>query len=403
MVGHQSLSCEPVLGTPVTGVESRRFWELSLVCGASLISGLMWMTYSTAQDIVEDKYGWSDSSTIMSTLALWGPVVSIVGSPAMPLLVARFGLRIMVLTATAANAAGTVLRVLTKASPWALVFAHVSMVGAAWAGVVVFAIPGLVSQRWFAPSERHTATAAILSSNVAGAMLGFLAGVAVSQESDFMLLLWIQAAAAVLCLGLCFAGFAMFKGDEPQLPPSLSAATTELSVSMDMETAWQDIKILLRNRDFMALACSMGVSMGSFTGWGAVCTPLLKPLGYSEDTANWIGFASQAGCVLGTLVGGKIADCCRVGIRGPKRVLVGTMCVSAALFLVFAIATTTRIASVLHKEAPLCTIITLASFCVMQSESVFYEAGVEALFGKVEWCRTMAMSHRLAFRCQLKA
>lgn len=382
---HQSQALLPDPSTtPVTGVECRRFWELFLVCGASLISGLMWMTYSTAQDIVEHMYpGWEDSSTILSTLALWGPVISIVGSPAMPLLTARFGLRIMVLSAIAANAAGTLLRLVTKQSPWALVFAHVSMMGAGWAGVVVFAIPGVVSQRWFAPSERHTATAAILSSNVAGAMLGFLAGVAVNDESDFTLLLWAQAGAGVFFLVLWFIGFFAFDSDLPKLPPSLSAAGTDLSQQMDLSTAWRDIKILLTNQDFMALACSMGVAMGSFTGWGAVCTPLLKPLGYSEDAANWIGFASQAGCVLGTLVGGKIADFCQVGLRGPKKVLIGTMCVSAALFFVFAIATTTDIAPVLHNEVPLCAIITLSSLCVMWSESVFYESGVEALFGQV--------------------
>ena len=87
--------------------------------------------------------------------------------------------------------------------------------------------------------------------------------------------------------------------------------------------------------------------------------------------------------MLGTLVGGKIADFCQVGLRGPKKVLIGTMCVSAALFFVFAIATTTDIAPVLHNEVPLCAIITLSSLCVMWSESVFYESGVEALFGQV--------------------
>lgn len=177
----------------------------------------MWMTYSTAQDIVEHMYpGWEDSSTILSTLALWGPVISIVGSPAMPLLVARFGLRAMVLSTIVANAAGTLLRLVTKQSPWALVFAHASMVGAAWAGVVVFAIPGVVSQRWFAPSERYTATTAILSSNVARAMLGFLAGVAVNDESDFTLLLLVQAGAGVFFLLLWFIGYFTFDSDVPK-------------------------------------------------------------------------------------------------------------------------------------------------------------------------------------------
>ena len=79
-----------LLGDPITGVVFRRFWELLLVCAASLTSGLMWMTYSTAQDTVEGMYpGWKDNSTL-PTLALWGPAVSVIGSPAMPLLVARY-------------------------------------------------------------------------------------------------------------------------------------------------------------------------------------------------------------------------------------------------------------------------------------------------------------------------
>merc|ERR1712216_234919 len=62
---------------------------------------------------------------------------------------------------------------------------------------------------------------------------------------------------------------------------------------------------------------------------------------------------------------------------------VAMLMASAALFMLFAVATTSSVAKALHEEVPLCVMITLGSFCVLGSESIFYEASVEALFDEV--------------------
>lgn len=98
----------------------------------------------------------------------------------------------------------------------------------------------------------------------------------------------------------------------PPLPPSASAsAQREVHVIRD---AWK----LCKNPNFLIIAFSYGLALGTYSGWSGVLDPILAPLHYSQSTVNWLGFASTVGCVVGGVGFGNLGD----HVRRVKLVIV---------------------------------------------------------------------------------
>ena len=234
----------------------------------------------------------------------------------------------------------------------------------------------------------------VLASNVAGGALAFIVSLYVRDKAGFTTLLWAEAIGSLALLALGLGGACWFGRDEPKLPPSASAAAmgshkhapVDVTQMSPMDVLWRskrDYIALCRNRRFMTLVVVMGMSQGCYTSWSGVAVPLLKPLGYSQEQANWIGFASQMGCLLGVLLVGGLSDYCQVAKHGMKRWCLALLGMATTLFVLFALMTTTNLEVVPRSVAAIATTITFASAVVMGSESIFYEECVESCFGEI--------------------
>ena len=142
-------------------------------------------------------------------------------------------------------------------------------------------------------------------------------------------MLWAEVGMAAFALALCVMDHALFAA-LPPLPPSASASAKR-SVHL-----LEDCVNALRNPGVVLLALAFGISTGTYGGWAGVLDPILAPLGYSQTTANWLGFAATIGCCAGGVVFGVVGD----RVKRVKRLLIGLLFASAVLFAWFTLLAT---------------------------------------------------------------
>jgi MFS transporter, FLVCR family, disrupted in renal carcinoma protein 2 len=114
-------------------------------------------------------------------------------------------------------------------------------------------------------------------------------------------MLWAEAGLSAIIVAMCVLDHVFFP-PLPPLPPSASAsAKREVHI-------FRDSLKLIRNPNFLVIAIAYGISLGTYSGWSGVLDPILAPLHYSQDTVNWLGFASTVGCVIGGVGFGNLGD-----------------------------------------------------------------------------------------------
>lgn len=308
--------------------------------------------------------GWNTAD--ITLLAAWGPLVYTLLVLLVPQLVQRLGLRASITAGAVLVLAATSVRCITSAAPWALLLAHLGQILNAAAGPLVLATPSKLSAEWFPPHHRHTATAVAVLANYAGSGIGFAVAFVVNSSQGVSNLLLAEAGAALVLVAFCAVDHAFFP-PRPPLPPSLSA-----TVARRTDTV-AGVRKLLANPQFVLLCLANGFAEGAYSGWSGVLDPILDPLGYSQDTASWLGIASTAGVVVGGLVAGAVAD------RLPtlKATLVWMFVLGGAFFAWFALLAN---GSLPQSLALLFVSCTVGSLLLAGAGPLFYEATVESAF-----------------------
>ena len=176
--------------------------------------------------------------------------------------------------------------------------------------------PPLVSNTWFPPNERTTATAiGTLAANF-GAALAFFIGPSMmpntfnnSGNSSLNLTdreirvievrlryyFYLQTGLAALLFGCVVVYFP----SRPPLPPSIAALTRKATEIGYVE----GFKLLIRNQSYWILVFVLAASFGIYSGWASVLDLAVQPFNISAKTSGWLGTGdSLAGIISGIII-----------------------------------------------------------------------------------------------------
>ena len=176
--------------------------------------------------------------------------------------------------------------------------------------------PPLVSNTWFPPNERTTATAiGTLAANF-GAALAFFIGPSMmpktfnnSENSNLNLTdneirlievrlryyFYLQTGLAALLFGCVVVYFP----SRPPLPPSIAALTRKATEIGYVE----GFKLLIRNQSYWILVFVLAASFGIYSGWASVLDLAVQPFNISAKTSGWLGTGdSLAGIISGIII-----------------------------------------------------------------------------------------------------
>ena len=357
--------------------------EILCYCATSTLTAALWLTYSPVEDLARARYGWG--RRVVPSLAVWGPAVSLALSPLTPRVVRSVGTRGTTTLAAVFVAAAAAARCISTARLASIVLAHASCGCNALGGALVLATPSLVSRDFFDERHRIMATSAMLAANQLGACLGFLGARVARRPGRLGRLLSLEAIAAAAVLACCLARHRIWTSaagdndddedddDERDGGRGLVATTPTTPTPTKRRSALGE---LLASRRFVTLATALGCSMGAFTGWQGVLFPLLRPLGWSEREASWLGFASGVGAVIAQLGAGA----CLLGASAAttRRATLATLAGAAASFAAFAALVVSRTPG---NGARLAAVFALSAgaFLVVAAEGIVYEAARAAV------------------------
>jgi FLVCR family MFS transporter len=195
------------------------------------------------------------------------------------------------LVATCVRCAGT-----NSSNFWAI---HLGQFLNGLVGCVVLIAPAKISQVWFHPSERATATSVMTLCNFLGSSIGFV--VIPWQVNTWgmngMLRQWAVIAACTAVLTI------VYFPDAPPTPPSASAARKPQSFT-------KGLKALFTSKEFLLIFFACGVPNGFWTGFSSVISVILQPLPWNfsdsvdpstmATSSAWLGmWATLCGVVGG--------------------------------------------------------------------------------------------------------
>ena len=154
-----------------------RWWVLFLTCVMAAMQCAQWAVPGPIAGSLQTLYG-LDAATVQLLLN-YGPFVFL--ATAIPYALAMraspSGLRASIVTAIACTAASAVVRLGCRdAGAASMAALHISFILNAAAGPPAMACVTQLTELWFAPAERATATAIAVEANVVGAALAFIAG-----------------------------------------------------------------------------------------------------------------------------------------------------------------------------------------------------------------------------------
>ena len=331
--------------------------EVGAYCVASLLSAALWITFGPVADAVEAEYGWT--SRDVNLLALWAPVVSIVAAPAAPRIIHRVGGSRGATTAAAALIfACSALRLAPASGRRRLALAHLSCLVNGVGGVLLLSTPAMVARDVLPPEYSHLGTSVMLAANSIGGGVGFVAAAAAKRRVDALLFYEFVAAAA--CLLLLVAPRHLRRRDEGGGDDGGEGDGGEGDAAPPGAARFGPV---LASRSYVLLAAGCGLTMGSFTGWLGVLTPLLEACGWSQRDANAVGVASCFACAAAQVASGVLAT------RHKRRAIVGCNAAAAAALLAFAVVATAR-----PRLSPAALSLALAAgFMVVAPEGAIYE------------------------------
>lgn len=311
---------------PGEAIVARTYWYRWYIClifaTLGMMQGGVWNTWSPIDESAEYAFGFTESD--IDLLANLGDIAFLICMPLFMWLLHRKGLRLPVLISSFFIALGTGLRCLPLPVDVLRIFIHLGQILNGIGGCTVMAAPTFLSNIWFPPEERVTATSIAILFSYIGTGLAFVLGPAIVHQpgdngtiKNVSNIAWIEiipsnhsheekiirheiATLMYMEFGLCLAVFtsiALFFPNKPPSPPSASASTERTNFK-------EGLKALLRNKTYLVVTLTFALTVGSFGGWMGVVSVIVSPLGVSQDEAGKIGMVmTLAGCAMGMVIG----------------------------------------------------------------------------------------------------
>lgn len=377
-------SDDPVAAPPVF---ARRWWILAVYSLLACLQGWQWAIPGGIASSLEAIYGEGVSDYVIQLLLAYGPIFYILFAlPSMLLLNTANGLRLTTLIGLALVVAGAACRLAaTSSSTASIALLHVGFVLNAIAGPAAMGCVSTLAEAYFPASQRGLATAIAAEANQAGSALSFLVGPAMVPDASFSENFAYNALFGALALATLLA-CALFYPSRPPRPPSHSAATqhgTAGAHELSLRGVAAATALLLRNRDFMAVALTYGFSNGMMSSWGNTFVLNLRTLNIGQATAGWISFAAIVVGNVGGLVVSGIAD----RFRCHRLIVLVALYVSAVAFAWFALITQNVLPAAAETGsvalAQVAVAATIGGFCMNGVIPIFYELAVEATWPAV--------------------
>jgi FLVCR family MFS transporter len=311
-------------------VYAARWWVLLQYALFTALQGWAWAIPGSVSDTYLDLYAPAvDSWTIQVFLNYGAVLFCLVAFPVGYAMDKPGGIKQQVLLASALVTAGAVLRCCaTDAGVGSVVCLHASFILTALAGPAAMSAVAKLSEEWFPPNERTTATSVATLCNGVGTAFSSLVGPAMVAGGDAGSLAPLQRYNYVM-LALIAANLLMMAAyfpAAPPTPPSASAAVSRAAgAALTPAKLWGVLRAVARNRNVVVLALVYGVGGGAQAGWGGLMNLNLNSVGVDQYSAGMIGFVSAlVGNMAGVAVG-AYAD----RARAFKRLCVGGSVVGA--------------------------------------------------------------------------
>ncbi len=299
-------------------VYKRRWYVLFLFALLCFTQGSVWGTWGPISTSVSYAFGWSDHD--IAILTNWGPIMYVLTAPLFTWILDTKGIRVTCVITSGLVTMGTALRCITHQPPLVTWLVNAGQIVNALAGPVCFGTATVISSTWFPVEQRTSATAIASILNGLGVAMTYIIGPLVvptnlngtltysSEEyvqehtisemrSDVMLLMYVSCGWSLLL----FIAILFTFPTKPPTPPSVTASLTKLNYTAGLRK-------LIKTGKFWTLAFCFAIPTSFQGGWSALLNINLGPLGISQVSAGWLGFAmSIAGnfCALST---GVFAD-----------------------------------------------------------------------------------------------
>jgi cyanate permease len=142
---------------------------------------------------------------------------------------------------------------------------------------------------------------------------------------------------AAYCVCFGFADlFCWQKKSRPSLDalaPQPDAEPPRPSLIVQAKQYVADLLHILKNKEFILVALSAGISAGVYVGWSGLLSAIMMPNGYTQDQVSWIGMTSPLAAMVGGVAIGKIAGMLRNKHRGLSLSLYAVTIASFGLFM----------------------------------------------------------------------
>ncbi|XP_062589232.1 solute carrier family 49 member 4-like [Saccostrea cucullata] len=382
-----------------TKIYRRRWYILILFSLFAFTQGAYWNTWGPIAESSEDALDWEDSD--IALFENWGPIGYLVAGFFAAWFADVKGLRFSCLLSMFLLAVGTGIRCITIERPYVTWTVNIGQALNGFAGPIAMGAPPLVSTVWFPVHERTTATSIGSGFNLLGIAISFIIGPRIvktspstfevenqsnqtvnlndtsaensiqgriqKEKDEIMLLMYVECAWAVLL----FVAMVIYFPNKPPLPPTKTAAIPRIEFK-------NGLKKILRLREFWVIAAIYSVSMGVFNIWQGVLDVYLKPHGFSQDRAAWLGASSIMAGFVSSVIICRFAD---IFSRHLRFFLICMYSVGGAAFLWFVLLVEDAVPD---SEVSLYISIILGTLCLQASTPLYFEMACEVCYPVAE-------------------
>ncbi|XP_043595066.1 feline leukemia virus subgroup C receptor-related protein 2-like [Bombus pyrosoma] len=298
-------------GNPLeTKVYKRRWLMLGLFILYTGMSNFQWIQYSIISNIVSRYYGVSSLTVDWTAMTFMGYYVIFI-FPA-TYMVDRVGFRWTNIIGCGATCLGSWIKVLSV-SPDRFYVTFIGQSLVASTQTIILTLPGRLAAQWFAANELSTATSLSIFGTQMGIALSFLITPIIVKNHENLddigtglsHLFWTVAIIMTIAFILVITLFE----DDPKLPPSKTRALQKLNRMELEENIMQPIKRLFRNKSYLILCNSYGLSIGVLNVVGTLLNQMyLAHFEHGEEDAGKIGLAMIITGMIGAVTFGVILD-----------------------------------------------------------------------------------------------
>lgn len=361
-----------------------RWWAVTGLVLVAVTQCVQWNTYAPMSQVVENTYGWDDN--FIALLANAANIPFTVTCPFWATAAASLGLRCSMLISMFLLVLCAGIRCLTifsqkLASPIAVI----AMASNGLSAPPLNFLAPVVSETWFGPSQRSSATALSNNAVYLGVAFGFIFGPLAVPTDAGMTPSATDTRLSLLYLGhfvwavLAFIALLVYYPAKPPTPPSASATYRDdnrVDHRFSCRAVFDELRAVLSVRQYLVLFITCIMTIGIYQVQQAYLGVVMKNEGVDESQAGWIGFFSTlAGCA-GCILVGTCAD--RLGVSRLKYAMASCQLAAAVFLCAFAFEVTRPVE--VRISALLYVLSMLGSFFINATVPLYFELGVECTF-----------------------